>query len=491
MPLTSWWDTKLGTLADLSAAEITKAVNGKSKKVTTTGSWILRLIGTLVWARAEGSQNIATELPKDSAYKNDLAQLLKGLRLPRDQKSAIKNANLWSVNRNREASISTWTSTKTIKADAARQLFSLKCRHLNWAILDTGIDATHPAFRKRSANGKFKTQGTKAKNSRVKATYDFSRVRDLLDGSATNIPDGLPRAAELRRRLRASQTVDWDLLEDFLRVEHDDYQKPEHSHGTHVAGIMGADWRTTDPRYEAHSENDLIGVCPDINFYDLRVLGADGTGDEFSILAAMQFIRYINSRNRTPIIHGVNLSLSIPHDVSNFACGRTPICQEAERLQGTGVVVVAAAGNRGYARYLTPRGETEAYHNISVTDPGNAEKIITVGATHRGRPHTYGVSYFSSRGPTGDGRLKPDLVAPGEKITGPILDDGAESMDGTSMAAPHVSGAAALIMSRHPEFIGDPDRIKHLLSSTATDLGRERYFQGAGLVDICRALQSV
>ena len=85
----------------------------------------------------------------------------------------------------------------------------------------------------------------------------------------------------------------------------------------------------------------------------------------------------------------------------------------------------------------------------------------------------------------------PACAAPGEKIHGPIPDDGSETMDGTSMAAPFASGAAALIMSRHPEFIGEPERIKRVLCETATDLGRERYFQGAGLVDVCRALQSI
>ena len=79
---------------------------------------------------------------------------------------------------------------------------------------------------------------------------------------------------------------------------------------------------------------------------------------------------------------------------------------------------------------------------MSITDPGNAESVITVGSTHRRDAHTYGVSYFSSRGPTGDGRLKPDLVAPGEKIRSTIPDDGDERLDGTSMAAPHVSGAS-------------------------------------------------
>jgi subtilisin family serine protease len=101
------------------------------------------------------------------------------------------------------------------------------------------------------------------------------------------------------------------------------------------------------------------------------------------------------------------------------------------------------------------------------------------------------VSYFSSRGPTGDGRLKPDIVAPGEKIKGPISGGGSEYKDGTSMAAPHVSGAAALLMARHSELVGQPVKIKEILCNTATDLGRERYFQGHGLLDVLRALQSI
>jgi serine protease AprX len=209
-------------------------------------------------------------------------------------------------------------------------------------------------------------------------------------------------------------------------------------------------------------------------------------------------VRHVNSHKDVMVIHGVNLSLSVPHDVANYACGRTPVCEECERVVATGVVVVTAAGNRGFNKMTDPSGGGAVhggtagdYRYISITDPGNAEGVITVGSTHRQMPHNYGVSYFSSRGPTGDGRTKPDLVAPGERIDSAALNNYFETMDGTSMAAPHVSGAAALIMSRHRELIGQPRRVKEILCRTATDLGREPRFQGAGMVDVLRALQSV
>ena len=143
---------------------------------------------------------------------------------------------------------------------------------------------------------------------------------------------------------------------------------------------------------------------------------------------------------------------------------------------------------------------------MTINDPGNAERAITVGSTHRDSPHAYGVSFFSSKGPTGDGRDKPDLVAPGERITscaagrklaavlaGEVADDTAVYVEesGTSMAAPHVSGAVAALLSVRREFIGSPEEVKRILVDSATSLRRRPEFQGGGLLDLMRALQSV
>jgi hypothetical protein len=419
---------------------------------------------------------------------------------------------LWSVHLNRDAEVAVGESALTVKADAARVLFEISCDSITWAVVDSGIDRTHRAFRNRASG-----------ESRVRLTLDFTDLRDLLDPEilgasaagdrvcgepftitpevkaereklVANLKDRRAKGnkgrkslerdlAGLRKRICKGQEIDWGILEDFI-VDNDP-EPPINEHGTHVAGILGGDWRDDD------DQPVMTGICPDIKLIDVRVMRADGKSDEFEVMAAIQYLRYRNSTAGFMDVHGANLSLSLRHDVANYACGSTPICEECAEAVALGMVIVAAAGNRGFVRYKTLDGLQEGYNTVSVTDPGNAEAVITVGATHRKRPHEYGVSYFSSRGPTGDGRVKPDLVAPGEKIKAPIPGGGSTFKDGTSMAAPHVSGAAAMLMARHKELIARPSKIKRVLCDTATDLGRERYFQGHGLLDILRALQSI
>jgi len=534
MPLTDWWKCNVADCIgeeEWSREAIEDFVNmvreSNSKKNQPGGdprllTKLITIVGAIECNRYGHSYEMPVGTPRDDdkplishAQVDAFCDLLEGLSRPRD-----KRGLLYGVSRNREAKTSIWRSRNAIKADAAARLFEVDTSDICWAVLDVGVDARHPAFaRRRRSPGAKETEivqddvdenGAKQFASRVVRTYDFLRYKQLVDGSTE--PDWEGSYAEamsetdrkelidvLQANLNSGRALDWSLLEPFLRIPHVDgiYDKyhaavKNDSHGTHVAGIIAANWPEAK---DTALEKELYGICPDLEIYDIRVLGKDkekNPADEFTIITALQFVRYLNTRRQLMAIHGVNLSMAVVHDVANYACGRTPICEECERVVANGVVVVTAAGNRGFNRLASPEdGSLGDYRYISITDPGNAQSVITVGATHRFMPHNYGVSYFSSRGPTGDGRTKPDLVAPGEKIDSCAPGGNFETMDGTSMAAPHVSGAAVLMISRHRELIGQPTRVKEILCKSATDLGREPRFQGAGMLDVLRALQSV
>ncbi len=512
LPLTDWWKQVISPLGQEwtraalmnAATRLTADAAGKSLVPGADPKLLLKLIRIAGAIECERRRRDAPEAQGDRPTPQEIegfADLFDNLApVP-----AAAAGTVWGISLNREASTSVWRSRMTVKADAASRVFEARTTGIRWAVLDTGIDAKHPAFRRAAPAGQTDKADAASGDeiqSRVIKTYDFLRIKALLDPDADAAIDPSagdaaalqPVRAELRRSLLTGRAVDWGLLEPLLRISHARslYKPPAfESHGTHVAGILAANW--PDAPASTPLQEPLYGVCPDLEIYDLRVLPDNPAdkADEFTIIAALQFIRYLNANKNLMLIHGVNLSLSVPHDVANYACGRTPVCEECERVVSSGVVVVTAAGNRGFDRRNQEQAAYGDYRYISITDPGNAEGVITVGSTHRMLPHNYGVSYFSSRGPTGDGRTKPDLVAPGERIDSCALNDYFETMDGTSMAAPHVSGAAALLLSRHRELIGQPRRVKEILCRTATDLGREPRFQGAGMVDVLRALQSI
>jgi len=363
-------------------------------------------------------------------------------------------------------------SLATVKADAAQRSFSALGNGITWAVIDTGIQADHPHFTKHS-------------NVDVTSTYhqDFTGVTGA--GPATPLTD--PRG-----------------------------------HGTHVAGIIAGEQTRTESTpdtdmqavvqelgdgkgsFKIKTLGSLCGMAPKCKLVSLKVLDKFGDGNASKVIAAITHIQSINAHGRELHIHGVNISIGYPFEAKWFACGHSPLCVEINRLVKSGVVVVVAAGNTGYGTLQTASGPSETCLDLTINDPGNAQEAITVGSTHRDEPHRYGVSYFSSKGPTGDGRLKPDLLAPGEKIISCGIPGSKLSQtdgdnqpcayletSGTSMAAPHVSGTIAAFLSIRQEFIGEAQRVKQIFTSTATDLGRDRNFQGAGLVDLMRAIQSI
>ena len=374
-------------------------------------------------------------------------------------------------------------SISTVKASAAHNSFAAGGAGIVWAVIDSGIDRRHPHF---------------AKYKNLELTPPL-RHRDFKGGHAP--------------------------LKDALT--------DVKGHGTHVAGIIAGqfDTKETGPRnmkrrivattrYRNHdgepAETEMTppltsisGMAPECKLLSLKVLdgsGDDNVGTVRGVIAALQYIQRLNGYGRRLLVHGVNMSVGYDFEPEWFACGQSPLCVEVDRLVRSGVVVVVAAGNSGFGVVTSQEdGPSSAGLSLTINDPGNAELAITVGSTHREMPHIYGVSYFSSKGPTGDGRIKPDLVAPGEKVISCESNKKPKSAkarareivarycenSGTSQAAPHVSGVIAAFLSIRREFLQHPEDVKRIFMSTATDLNRERYFQGRGLVDVMRAIQSV
>jgi len=264
----------------------------------------------------------------------------------------------------------------------------------------------------------------------------------------------------------------------------------------HVSGVAAA-FLSVRKEFVGEPDRVMSGVAPEAKLHIYKTLGDDGDGDDAWIIKALDHISTTNEGAGQLVIHGVNLSLGGSFDQSVYACGHSPLCRELKRLWRQGVVVVLAAGNEGFAVLQTLDGTIDANMDLSIGDPANLEEAIAVGSVHKESPHTFGISYFSSRGPTADGRQKPDVVAPGERIlscrhkmkkAASTVDDLYVEMSGTSMATPHVSGVAAAFLSVRKEFVGEPDRVKQILMDNCTDLKRIRTQQGAGLVNLTKML---
>jgi len=254
-------------------------------------------------------------------------------------------------------------------------------------------------------------------------------------------------------------------------------------HGTHVAGIIGGDSRMTD--------GETMGVAPRVNLINVKVSNGQGMSLMSDVLSALEWI-YNNKDVYN--IRVVNLSFNStvpePYHVS-------PLSAAVELLWFNGIVVVVSAGNNGTG--IEP---------VTVFPPANDPFVITVGAADQ--MTTLGiqddhVAFFSAYGTTEDGFIKPDIVAPGRNITSAFPGPDARlsvdhpthfvtpnyfRMSGTSMAAPVVTGAVALLIQNEPYLT--PDQVKYRLMATANTnwQGYDPAKAGAGYLDAYNAIFS-
>src|SRR6266581_2917672 len=252
-------------------------------------------------------------------------------------------------------------------------------------------------------------------------------------------------------------------------------------HGTHVAGIIASSGASsTGSMYYRH----FVGIASGVDLINLRVLDANGMSTDTVVISA--------------ILKAIQLQRRFNIQVMNLSLGRAvyesasldPLCQAVEQAWKAGITVVVAAGNYGRLNTYGNSGYG------TITAPGNDPYVITVGAMNTmGTPSRTDdvITTYSSKGPTSyDNYIKPDIVAPGNRVVslyqaGSVLSvllpknpavinyykscnninlsNAYFTLSGTSMASPVVSGAAALVLQQNP--LLTPDQVKARLMKTA------------------------
>jgi serine protease AprX len=237
----------------------------------------------------------------------------------------------------------------------------------------------------------------------------------------------------------------------------------DNGHGTHVAGISSGSGDGNSNYRGAAYGSALVGI---------KVLDRNGSGSFSTITAG---IDWAIQNKSTYGINIINLSLGSSASSDGTDSASTAVNNAANN----GIVPLVAAGNSGPARY-------------TIGSPGAAEKAITVGAMADVGEMGFNIASFSSRGPTKDGRTKPDIVSPGVRITAADANTGSGyvALSGTSMATPFTAGVVALMLQANGGL--SPAQIKSILMNTAQDWGpsgKDIDF-GAGRLQAYEAIKS-
>ena len=236
-------------------------------------------------------------------------------------------------------------------------------------------------------------------------------------------------------------------------------------HGTHVAGIVAGNGFSSSGKY--------MGIAPDANIIGIKVLDGEGSGSISDVIAGIQWA--IDNRQRYNI-KVINMSLG---SKAKTSYKDDPLCKAVDKAIEKGITVCAAAGNSG------PKEST-------INSPATNPNTLVVGASNNKNSTGDPIADFSSRGPTIDNLHKPDILAPGVDITS-LKNNTSEyqTLSGTSMATPIVSGCCALLYENNPSIT--PSGVKELIINNADNLGSgySRDVQGYGALNMNRIFANV
>jgi serine protease AprX len=258
--------------------------------------------------------------------------------------------------------------------------------------------------------------------------------------------------------LNENKVIGWKDVINGLTAPYDDQ-----GHGTHVASIAAG---TGDANFR------YTGVAPKASIVGVKVLDANGSGSMAQIIQGIEWV--IANKDNYNIRIG-NLSLGS----SGTSDGEDALSQAVNAAVDEEITFAVAAGNEGPEKY-------------TIGTPGAAQQAITVGSMADVGEMGYFQNLFSSRGPTSDERRKPDISAPGYRITAAEANsyDNYITFSGTSMATPFIAGTIALILEASPSL--SPQQVKNTLLETAEDWGEENkdIDYGAGRLQGYRAIET-
>ena len=438
-----------------------------------------------------------------SIYYRYSSVLALAALLPANQVSTIAaRSDVQSISPNRlmtrsASTIESVTGTAAIRTTGTTNYSSITGatgKGIGIAVLDSGISWQHAEFLDDGGA------------SRVRESISFTKVGDAVRAGVTDWKAGIDVSGVLYPGSPTMTTYLGNIQNGFAP------KADRYGHGSHVAAVAAG--RGT---YQAV---DTTGIAPNANLFDVRVLDDNGYGQLSDVLAGIDWVIYYGKFKNIRII---NLSLGAD---STESYQTDPLARAVRSAVAQGIVVVVAGGNFG----INTVGK-EAYGTVS--SPGHEPSVITVGSVNTKGTTSRGddvVNNFSSRGPTRgslldasgvrqyDNVLKPDLVAPGNKIVSALGEDTAAAggawnllatrypalaqvsgvsqaqdkalmqLSGTSIAAPVVSGAVALMLEANNGLT--PGLVKAILQYTAQTLPNANLAQqGAGALNIDGAVR--